>query len=118
MASTITAAIEYWTNRSALLSPACGLWAQNLIHRRGHTALRAIMGLCGLSKKHPAAAIDHACREAQQNGNTRLRDIQALLKNPPRATQTQLPLQHANPSPILRDLRHYSAFIHQHTNDQ
>jgi hypothetical protein len=118
MASTITAAIEYWTNRSALLSPACGLWAQNLIHKRGHTALRAIMGLCGLSKKHPAAAIDHACREAQKNGRTRLRDIQALLKNPSLVTQTQLPLQHANPSPILRDLRHYSAFIHQHTNEQ
>lgn len=116
--SSIAAAIEYWTNRAALLSPACGLWAQTLIHKRGHTALRAIIGLCSLSKKHPAATIDHACREARQNGHTRLRDIQALLKNPHRPTQTQLPLQDTNPSPILRDLRHYSAFIHQHTNTQ
>jgi transposase len=121
MASTLTAAIEYWTNRAALLSPACGIWAQGLIHKRGHTALRSIIGLCALSKKHPAAAIDHACREAQQNGHTRLRDIQAFLQKPPRATQTQLPLQdarHANPHPILRDLRHYSDFIHQHTHNQ
>jgi transposase len=117
LADTLRASIDYWTNRAALLSPACGLWAQTLLHTRGHAALRAIIGLCNLTKTHPVPAIDHACRQAQQDGPARLRDIQTLLKNPRRPTQTQLPLPHTNPSPILRDLRHYRDFIHQHTHN-
>jgi len=96
-----------WINRAALLGEACGQWAQGAVDARGPEALRSIMGLCALSKKHSVAAIEAACAKALAAGTHRLRDVQRLIGQP--LVQGQLDFTQSHP--LIRDLNIYAEFV-------
>ena len=107
MTAPVLSSCRWWVERAALLGEACGQWAQAAIDRRGPEALRSIMGLCNLVKKHTAAAIDAACKKALKAGARRLKDIKRLIGDP----NEQGNFAFAQNHPLIRDLKTYSDFI-------
>lgn len=105
---------KHWVNRAATLGGQCGQWAQSAVDARGSEALRSIMALCGLIKKHSATALDTACGKALKSGTHRLKDIKRLIGE--QATQSDFGF--AQSHPLIRDLKIYSEFInHQQTQN-
>lgn len=102
---------SYWVERLGALGPNCQQWAQSAVHARGPEALRAIMGLWGMNKKHSSASLDQACAQALASGTHRLRDIKRLLHVP-----SQPHLNFQDDHPLVRDLGVYADFITQHTD--
>jgi transposase len=76
-----------------------------------HHGLRAIMGLVGLTHRHPTGAIEEACRVAQSHGAHRLRDIRNLLKRAESAA-VQQQFDFVAEHPLIRSLSDYSKLIH------
>jgi transposase len=65
----------WWLDKANTIGGHAGLWAQELLKERGVHGLRALIGLVGLTRKHPPSSIEHACRVARSHGAARLRDI-------------------------------------------
>jgi hypothetical protein len=107
MSAPVLSSCRWWIGRAALLGEACGRWAQTSVDRRGPEALRSIMGLCHLVKKHTAATIDAACQKALQADARRLKDIKRLIGEPGQQDNFAFAQNH----PLIRDLRTYSEFI-------
>jgi hypothetical protein len=107
MSAPVLSSCRWWVERAALLGEACGQWAQAAIDRRGPEALRSIMGLCNLVKKHTAAAIDAACKKALKAGARQLKDIKRLIGDP----NEQGNFAFAQNHPLIRNLKTYSDFI-------
>ena len=103
----VLSSCRYWVSRAAVLGEQCGHWAQGAVDARGPESLRSIMGLCGLIKKHSAAALNAACTKALTSGTYRLKDIRRLLGE--QAEQTAFGF--AQSHPLIRDLKTYSDFI-------
>ena len=110
MSAPVLSSCRWWVERAALLGEACGQWAQASVDRRGPEALRSIMGLCNLVKKHTAATIDAACEKALKAGARRLKDIQRLIGEPSEQGNFAFAQNH----PLIRDLKTYSDFITEH----
>ncbi len=68
------------------------------------------MGLCNLVKKHTATAIDAACQKALKAGARWLKDIQRLIVEPSEQGNFVFAQNH----PLIRDLKTYSDFVHDH----
>jgi len=100
---------KYWVSRAAVLGDQCGQWAQSAVDTRGPESLRSIMALCGLIKKHSAAALDAACGKALKSGTRRIKDIKRLIGE----QSTQGNFGFAENHPLIRDLKIYSEFINQ-----
>ena len=107
MSAPVLSSCRWWIERASLLGEACGQWARASFDRRGPEALRSIMGLCGLIKKHTAATIDAACQKALKAGVRRLKDIKRLIGEPGEQGNFAFAQNH----PLIRDLRTYSDFI-------
>jgi transposase len=107
MSAPVLSSCRWWIGRASLLGEACGQWAQSSVDRRGPEALRSIMGLCHLVKKHTAATIDAACQKALKADARRLKDIKRLIGEP--SEQGNFAFAHNHP--LIRDLRTYSDFI-------
>lgn len=110
MSAPVLASCRWRVDQAGLLGEACGRWAQAAIDVRGPEALRAVMGLSSLARKHTAAAINAACARAIEAGTHRLRDVRRLLE----ATSVQPPLAFAETHPLIRDLGVYSRFVENH----
>jgi transposase len=119
---------RYWLNRAKSIGPAAGQWAQRALEERDTQALRSLMGLWGLRRKHSAPSINAACTEAAlaSSANPSLKAIRQRLKETKGAPcQSLMPLA-AGQCPI-RELSDYSQFIenqnqkahepHCHTED-
>jgi transposase len=107
LSQPVRVSCDHWIKRAALLGEACKLWAQRAVEVRGPEALRSLMGLCALNRKHSAAAIQAACAKALMAGTPRLRDVQRLIKQP--LEQGHFPF--AQSHPLIRDLNIYAEFI-------
>jgi transposase len=115
---TIKQSADYWHSRAAALGESAGHWARRALDARGAEAIRSIMGLCDLTKKHSSAEVNAACANAMDTAANLppLRSIKTLLESgnqPP--TQAQLNLREADP--IIRPLSTYSDFIRSHSAD-
>lgn len=104
---------RYWISRAVILGEHCGQWARAAVEARGPESLRSIMGLCSLTRTHSAAAIDTACGKAIKAGARRLKDIKQLIGAP---TQ-QESFAFAQSHPLIRDLKTYSDFVNNTTDD-
>lgn len=111
MSRPVLASCTWWVERAAMLGEHCGSWAQSAVDTRGPEALRSIIGLCDLGKKHTAAAVDAACRKAFAAGTRRLRDIRQLLGEGGEQTRFAFVESH----PLIRDLNAYAEFINSQT---
>jgi transposase len=83
-------------------------WAQAMLHARGIEGTRVLQGLLALAAKHPAAALETACKTALSHGAYRLRALRQLLKHQAPAQQ---PLPFLDEHPIIRPLGDYAAIV-------
>jgi hypothetical protein len=120
-AGSVHRTARYWQSRVARIGPAAGHWAERALEQRGAAAVRSLMGLCSLAKRHPTCQIDAACASAQAttSSNPTFRQIREQLASPAtaqQATQQELCLQTA--TPIIRDLAIYGQFIEDQNQTQ
>jgi transposase len=107
----VRSSCRYWVDRATLVGEACGKWAQALIDVRGPEALRSIMGLCDLTKKHSAASLDKASIKALELGLHRLKDLRHLLQDSSPNQSEQESFAFAQIHPLIRDLKTYDDFL-------
>lgn len=105
----VLSSCRHWVDRAAVIGEHCGAWAQAALDARGPEAMRAIMGLCGLVKKHSATALDGACAKALQAGTKRLKDVQRMIDTP----TAQQDFAFAEKHELIRNLQVYADFINQ-----
>jgi hypothetical protein len=109
----VGASCRYWVSRAAVLGEHCAQWAQAAMDARGPEALRSLMALCGLIKKHSATALNGACAKALKTGTHRLKDVKRFLGDHAEQTCFGFVEDH----PLIRDLKTYSDFIHLHSHN-
>jgi transposase len=83
-------------------------WAQAMLHARGIEGTRVLQGLLALAVKHPAEALENACKTALSHAAYRLRALRQLLKHQP---PPQQPLPFLDEHPIIRPLNDYAAIV-------
>jgi transposase len=83
-----------------------------LYERQGPLAVRRILGLLSLCKKHGVAAVEQACATALDMGVPDYRFVRRYLERGP-----QLPLSLRQIDPLIRELIQYRDFIEQHTKE-
>jgi hypothetical protein len=110
LSAPVVASCRYWIERVGMLGDHCQQWAQAAYDVRGPEALRSMMGLWNLSKKHSSYAIDTACRKAMAVGTKRLKDIERLMGQPAQQDTFDFTQKH----PLIRDLKIYADFIGAH----
>lgn len=94
----------YWLDRCRLIGPHTAAWAEGFYANRGVYGLRALQGLVGLAKVHPAAALEQAAATAKRRGVWRLRDLRRLLTEGDTVVQVDFLETH----PLIRPLGAYS----------
>jgi transposase len=115
-AGTLQSTICYWQSRAGAIGPAAARWAQRATNERGAEAVRSLMGLCALLKKHGASRVEQACHQALEysgSSNPTLSTIRSHLDSQPK--QNNQPPQ--PPNPLIRELFIYGQFIQNQTND-
>lgn len=114
----VRSSCRYWVDRATLVGEACGKWAQTLIDVRGPEALRSVMGLCNLTKKHSAASLDKASIKALELGLHRLKDLRHLLQDSSPNQSQQESFAFAQIHPLIRNLKTYDDFLTSQTSHQ
>ena len=101
--SGIERGAAYWLDRCRLIGPNTAAWAEGFFAQRGVYGLRALQGLVGLTKTHPAAALEQATATAKHRGVWRLRDVRRLLTDGDTVVQIDFLETH----PLIRPLAAY-----------
>ncbi|MDD5557820.1 MAG: IS21 family transposase [bacterium] len=104
---TMGCTLDYWLEQAGMLGVQCGKWARALIENRGPLAVRVLMGLLSMRKKHSPHRIDHACGLALSHGVYRLREVRRLLEIPTEHTTFEFMDAH----PLIRDMAEYEVFM-------
>jgi hypothetical protein len=89
-----------------------GQLCQHLHQRQGEPAVRRILGVLALAKKHGLAAVDQACATALEMGVAEYRFVRRYLEHGP-----QLPLSLRQIDPLIRELVQYRDLIEQRTKE-
>jgi hypothetical protein len=91
------------------LGPESTRWAEGVIEARGVEAVRVLIGLLSLARRHPAAAIEGECGIASSYGAYHLRTVRALIgREAPRQETMPFLSEH----PMIRPLSDYGRFVH------
>jgi hypothetical protein len=114
----VRSSCRHWVDRATLMGEACGKWAQMLIDLRGPEALRSIMGLCDLTKKHSATSLEKASVKALEHGLHRLKDLRHLLQDSSANQPQQESFAFAQVHPLIRNLKTYADFLTTQTIHQ
>jgi transposase len=104
---TMGRSLDYWLEQAAKLGVDCGKWAKALIDNRGPLAIRVLMGLLSMRRKHSPQSIDRACGLALSHGAYRLRDVCRLMDIPAEHTNFEFMDSH----PLIRDMVEYGVFM-------
>jgi transposase len=91
------------------LGPKSTRWAEGVVEARGVEAVRVLIGLLGLARRHPAAAIEGACGIASGYGAYHLRTVRALID---RDAPKQEIMPFMSEHPMIRPLSDYGRFVH------
>lgn len=98
-------------NRAAQAGARIGAVCRAMHSEQGQTAVRRILGLLSLAKKHGAATVDDACAAALEVGAcNHYRFVRRYLERNP-----QLPLSLRQVDPLIRQLTLYRDFIQNKT---
>jgi hypothetical protein len=94
------------------IGPQTRQWAEATTQIRGVQAVRVLVGLKHLAKKHSVESLESACETALAHGAHHLRTIRQLIKRSTDVQQQQFDfIEH---HPIIRPLSDYSlASLHQ-----
>lgn len=109
LSQPVEQSVAYWQDRAMKLGEHCGLWADRLLEQRGPWCIRILQGLIGMSRKHPARAIEEACRQALTAQRFRLRDIKELIRRP----QEQMEIEFLTSHPLIRELSEYGVIFNR-----
>jgi hypothetical protein len=90
-----------------------GALCRGMHREHGETAVRRILGVLSLAKKHGAASVDEACAAALEVGSCEYRFVRRYLERHP-----QLPLSLRQVDPLIRQLTEYRDFIEQKTKGE
>jgi transposase len=90
----------------AAIGPYTKQWSEATVGVRGVEAVRVLMGLKALARKHETQALEDACQAALAHGAHRLRTIRQLLARGIGAQQRQFDFLEEHP--IIRPLSDYS----------
>ena len=72
--------LAYWQRRAGRIGPWCSRWAGGVARNRGAAALRVIMGLIDLKRKHRGEQLEAACQAASSREAWNLRAVKAQLE--------------------------------------
>ena len=101
-------------NRADRAGARIGAVCRTMHSEEGQTAVRRILGLLSLAKKHGAATVDDACAAALEVGATNhYRFVRRYLERNP-----QLPLSLRQVDPLIRQLTLYRDFIQNKTTEE
>jgi len=89
----------------AAIGPHTRQWAEATTQARGVEAVRVLVGLKALARKHSPEALENACETALSYGAYRLRTVRKLLK---RQADPQRQFDFIEEHPIIRPLSDYS----------
>ena len=78
--------LAYWSRRAGAIGPHCAQWAKDVGKHRGPAALRVIMGLVDLKRKHLGEELEAACLAASSREGWSLRAVKTQLER--RVSQT------------------------------
>ncbi|MCD0462261.1 IS21 family transposase [Roseiconus lacunae] len=93
--------------RIEIIGPHTSRWAQAVTQVRGVEAVRVLVGLKSLAKKHSSAELEQACKTALSHGAMRLRAIRQLLKRGA-GNVDQQQFEFLEHHPVIRPLSDYS----------
>jgi len=96
-------------NKASLIGPHTGRWAEQMLGQRGIEGVRVLLGLINLSHRHPADAIEQACKAACTHGAYRLHTIRELIG---RQSDHQEQFEFIDEHPIIRSLAEYGQLVH------
>ena len=100
-------------NRADRAGARIGAVCRTMHSEEGQTAVRRILGLLSLAKKHGAATVDDACAAALEAGACNYyRFVRRYLEHNP-----QLPLSLRQVDPLIRQLTLYRDFIQNKTKE-
>jgi transposase len=100
-------------NRAERAGARIGVVCRSMHSEEGQTAVRRILGLLSLAKKHGAATVDDACAVALEAGVTNYyRFVRRYLER-----NLQLPLSLRQVDPLIRQLQEYRDFIQSKTEE-
>jgi transposase len=89
-----------------------GQLCHRLYDRQGELAIRRILGVLALAKKHGLSAVEEACATALEMGVPDYRFVRRYLEKNP-----QLPLSLRQIDPLIRELVQYRELIEQRTKE-
>jgi transposase len=98
--------------RAEKAGPHIGQLCHVLHDRQGEPAIRRILGVLSLAKKHGLAAVEEACGTALEMGVPDYRFVRRYLERGP-----QLPLSLRQIDPLIRELVQYRELIEQRTKE-
>lgn len=104
---------EWLLRKVSLIGPGALAWARAMLANRGDIGLRVMLGLCSLSRKHPASEIDSACAAALESGAFRLRELRSFIGRKDGQGQFEFMESH----PLIRDLGFYGNITRQNERD-
>jgi transposase len=90
-----------------------GVLCRSMHREHGEVAVRRILGVLSLAKKHGAASVDDACAAALEGGSCEYRFVRRYLERGP-----QLPLSLRQVDPLIRQLTEYRDFIENKTKGE
>ena len=100
----------YLLGKTSLIGQQAGLWARDMIRDRGVEGVRVLQGLLGLSNRHGADAMEHACEIARTHGSYRLRTLRELIH---RKGDRQQQFDFISEHDLIRPLADYGEFVHE-----
>ncbi len=98
--------------RARKAGPHIGQLCHQLHQQQGEPAVRRMLGVLSLAKKHGLAAVEDACATALEIGVAEYRFVRRYLEHGP-----QLPLSLRQIDPLIRELVQYRDLIEQRTKE-
>jgi hypothetical protein len=108
--SAVERGTAWLLKRAGRLGRHAGSWARAMLTRRGVAGARVLVGLLALVGRHPAEAIDRACRTALAQQTFRLRAIRRLLR---REGDRQKQFAFVADHEIIRDMADYGRWVRE-----
>lgn len=99
-------------SRADAIGEQIGVLCRSIHEREGAPGVRRIFGVLSLARRHGAAALEAACREALEMGMPTYRFVKHWLEKHPPA---QLTLKQVDP--LIRELTHYRDLIEARTKE-
>lgn len=108
-AASVEQDAAWWIRKVSRFGSSCGLWAIEVVAKRGAPGIRVLQGLNALGRKHSNRAIDQVCEQAIGMSLFRLKDLKRLLEKS--AHNKQENFEFMDKHPLIRDMSEYTQML-------